>query len=232
MTNSLSVDNGRRLAGWTAIAAAVLGVLTVILFAGSMGGDLSLVYQPAVFLGLPASAHSMFHAAMVADSLGFYLAFLLIGGYLWSVLRVEHGALIDMAALCIVTYALLGVAGASVLFASVAPMAAMHAAGDLAVKAATEASWLAIATSTQQGLWLMEGPVMGFWGLVMGKAMRASGMPYGRLLMVVGALYASVFVVGVLQLWAVAELIQTLFLILLPLWALLTGIALLRQPAN
>ena len=232
MSNALNVDNGRRLAGWTAIAAAVLGLLTVILFACSMGGDLSVVYQPAVFLSLPASAHSMFHAAMVADSLGFYLAFLLIGGYLWSVLRAEHGALIDMAALCIVTYALLGVAGASVLFASVAPLAAMHAAGDLAVKAATEASWLAIATATQQGLWLMEGPVMGFWGLVMGKAMSASGMPYGRLLMVVGALYASVFVVGVLQLWAVAEVIQTAFLVLLPLWALLTGIALLRQPAN
>jgi len=232
MSNALNVDNGRRLAGWTAIAAAVLGLLTVILFACSMGGDLSVVYQPAVFLSLPASAHSMFHAAMVADSQGFYLAFLLIGGYLWSVLRAEHGALIDMAALCIVTYALLGVAGASVLFASVAPLAAMHAAGDLAVKAATEASWLAIATATQQGLWLMEGPVMGFWGLVMGKAMSASGMPYGRLLMVVGALYASVFVVGVLQLWAVAEVIQTAFLVLLPLWALLTGIALLRQPAN
>ena len=73
---------------------------------------------------------------------------------------------------------------------------------------------------------------MGFWGLVMGKAMRASGMPYGRLLMVVGALYASVFVVGVLNLWAVAELIQFVFLILLPMWAVLTGVSLLRQPAN
>ncbi len=78
----------------------------------------------------------------------------------------------------------------------------------------------------------MEGPVMGFWALVMGKAMRASGMPYGRLLMANGACYAAAFVAGVLRWWAVVELIQMVFLILLPLWALLWGIALLRQRAT
>jgi len=229
MTNSISTDNGRRLVGWVAIIGAVLAWTNIGLYMAAFGGDLTLVYQPALFLSLPAPAHSFFHASMVLDSLGFYLAFLVIGGYLWSLLRAEHGALIDMAALCIVTYVVMGIAGTSLQFASVSPLAAMHAAGDPAVKAASEAAWLAIASGAQQGMWLMEGPVMGFWGLVMGRAMRASGMPYGRLLMVVGVCYAAVFIIGILNFWAVAELFQMVFLILLPLWALLTGIALLRQ---
>ena len=232
MTDSLNKMNVRRLVGWVAIVGALLGWINIGFYAAAVGGDFTVYYQPAVFLSLPASAHSYFHTSMVLDTLGFYLPFLVVGGYLWSVLRVEHGPLIDIAALCIVTYVLLGIAGASLMFAAVQPLASLHAAGDAAVKAGSEAAWLALAHGSQQGLWLMEGPVMGFWGLVMGKAMRASGMPYGRLLMVVGALYASVFVVGVLNLWAVAELIQFVFLILLPMWAVLTGVSLLRQPAN
>ncbi len=232
MTNSMSTDNGRRLVGWVAIIGAVLAWTNIGLYMAAFAGDLTLVYQPALFLSLPAPAHSFFHASMVLDSLGFYLAFLVIGGYLWSLLRAEHGALIDMAALCIVTYVVMGIAGASLLFSTVSPLAAMHAAGDPMVKAASEAAWLAIAAGAQQGMWLMEGPVMGFWGMVMGRAMRASGMPYGRLLMVVGACYAAVFIIGILNFWAVAELFQMVFLVLLPLWALLTGMALLRQGAR
>jgi hypothetical protein len=232
MTNMPSIETARRLAGWVAIIGALLAWSEIGVYMLALGSDLALVYKPAAFLSLPTSAHTYFHASLVLDTLGFYLPFLVIGGYLWSVMRVEHGALIDMAALCIVTYAVMGIAGDALLFATVSPLAAMHAAGDPTVKAASEAAWLALATGAQQGLWIMEGPVMGFWALVMGSAMRRSGMPYGRLLMVVGICYAAIFVLGVLGLWTVAEQFQLVFLLLLPLWALLTGISLLRQRAS
>ncbi len=232
MTRMQSSDTSRRLAGWVAIIGALLAWSEIGVYMAAVNGDLAAVYEPAVFLSLPAHAHDYFHASLVLDTLGFYLPFLVIGGYLWSVMREEHGALMDMAALCIVTYAVMGIAGDALLFASVSPLAAMHAAGDAAVKAGTEATWLALASGAQQGLWIMEGPVMGFWGLVMGSAMRRAGRPYGLLLMAVGVCYASIFVLGVLGIWAVAQQFQLVFLILLPLWALLTGISLLRQRAS
>ena len=232
MTNMTSTETARRLAGWVAIIGALLAWSEIGVYMLALGSDLAVVYKPAAFLSLPASAHTYFHVSLVLDTLGFYLPFLVIGGYLWSVMRVEHGALIDMAALCIVTYAVMGIAGDALLFATVSPLAAMHASGDPTVKAASEAAWLVLATGAQQGLWIMEGPVMGFWALVMGSAMRRSGMPYGRLLMVVGICYAAIFVLGVLGLWTVAEQFQLVFLLLLPLWALLTGISLLRQRAS
>lgn len=228
MNTSKSFDVAR-MVGWVAIVGALLGWINIGLFVGATGGDLGMVFKPEVFLAQPASSHSLLHWAMVLDTLGFYLPFLIVGGYLWSRLRDDHGPLIDMAALCIVTYVLLGIVGASLLFSTIQPLAAMHAAGDAVAKAASEGAWLAVSYGAQHGFWLMEGPVMGFWGIVMGRAMNASGLPYGRLLMVVGVLYASVFVAGVLGILPLVELIQAVFLVLLPLWAILTGVHLLRQ---
>lgn len=156
----------------------------------------------------------------------------MIGGYFWSQLREAQGALMDVAALCIVTYVIMGIAGASLLFSTAEQLAAAHAVGDAVAKAGAEAAWLAIAYGAQKGLWILEGPVMGFWGLVMGRAMRVSGLPYGRLLMTVGVCYAAVFVAEVLGLVMLVEGGQFAFLMLLPLWPLLMGIHLLRGHAQ
>ncbi|MDB6145611.1 MAG: hypothetical protein JWP80_4655 [Pseudomonas sp.] len=229
--HSLFAANGRRLVGWVAIIGALVGWINVGLYVAATGGDFSVVFKPEVFLALPSQAHNYLHSAMVLDTLGFYLPFLIVGGYLSALLRNEHGAVIDMATLCIVTYVVMGIAGASILFATVSPLAVMHAAGNAQSKAASEAAWLVVVNAAQHGLWVMEGPVMGFWGLIIGSAMRASGMPYGRLLMAVGVCYASGFVAGVLGLSQLGEVIQMVFIVLLPLWAFLTGVALLRQRA-
>ncbi len=110
MTIAPRADEGRRLVGWVAIVGGLLGWATIGFWLAAVGGDLTVVYQPQIFLSLPSPAHGYFHAAMVLDTLGFYLPFLLIGGYLWSHLRADRSALIDIAALCIVTYVVMGIA--------------------------------------------------------------------------------------------------------------------------
>jgi heme exporter protein D len=54
-------------------------------------------------------------------------------------------------------------------------------------------------------------------------------MAYGRLLMVAGAAYVGVFITGVLGLVELAALVQLIAIFLLPLWAILSGIHMLRQ---
>jgi hypothetical protein len=229
MMHSLFAADGRRFVAWVAIIGTLLGWTNVGLYVAATGGDLAITMRPETFLALPTAAHRLFYSAMVLDTLGYYLAYLAIGGYLWSRLRPVFGAVMDMAALCLVVYVLLGVAGASIQFAAIGPLAAVHATGDAVVKAASESAWLAIAQSAQNGLWLMEGPVMGFWGLVVGYAMRTCEMAYGRLLMVAGAAYVGVFITGVLGLVELAALVQLIAIFLLPLWAILSGIHMLRQ---
>jgi hypothetical protein len=228
-TSPLFAANGRRFVAWVAIASALLGWINVSLFVAATGGDFALVFKPAVFLTLSPIAQGCFHWSMVLDTLSFYLPFLVVGGYLWSELRDKHGAAIDMAALCIVVYVVLGVAGAAIQFSALPALTAMHADGDAMAKSASEAAWLGIAIFTERGLWLMEGPVMGFWAIVMGRAMRASGLPFGRLLVTVGLCYCVAFVAGVLGADEIGDIIEMIFIVLLPLWALLSGVAMLRQ---
>lgn len=229
-SNPIFAANGRRLVGWIAVVGAVLAWINVGCYVVATGGDFALVFQPAQFLALPASAQRYFTTAMTLDVLSFYLPFLAIGGYLWAQLRVDHGAPVDIGAMCIVTYVVMGTAGAAIQIAALPALAAQHAGGDALARAASETAWQTLAIVAQRGVWVMEGPVMAYWALLMGATMHRAGMPYGRLLMANGVCYASAFVGTVLGFPQVLELAQAIFIILLPLWMLLTGVALLRQP--
>lgn len=228
MQSSPHSPDGRRFTGCVAIAAAVLAWACAGFYVAATNGDFAMVQRPAEFLALPAKVLGYFHLAMLLDCLGFYLPFLIIGAYFWSQLRAEHGVKMDMTLLCIVIYVILGLAGAALQMAAVGPLAQVHATGDAVNQAASENAWLAL-THGAQGLWLFQGPVMGLWGWLVGSALHRSGRPYGRLLMAVGLCYAGAFVAGVLGLTAVFEVVQSGFIVLLPLWSLLTGIHLLRS---
>lgn len=227
MQSTSFVSDGRRLTAWTAMLAGLLAWACAGFYAAATGGAFGMVQRPAEFLAQPTRAIDHFYFAMLLDCLGFYLPFLIIGAYFWARLRPQHGVPMDMALLCIATYAILGVAGAAIQLAALHPLVVAHALGDPASRAASENAWLAL-THAAQGLWLLEGPVMGLWGWLVGAAMRRSGMPFGRLLTAVGLCYAAAFVSGVLGFSAAFELIQLLFILLLPLWSLLIGIHLWR----
>jgi hypothetical protein len=198
------LDPGHRFAGWIAIVGSVFAWLSVYCLYAATAGDLDAVLHPATALGLDAMALQRFRLAMLADILGFYLAVLIVGGYLWSSSRYEVGALTDIAVLALLVYVVLGISGASMQLAALPALAEAH------------------------GLWWAEGPVMGLWTLLLGPILRRQRRAYSSLLMVCGVLYLMAFGAEFLGIRAVAELCETLGVLLLPLWLLLTGIALVR----
>jgi hypothetical protein len=231
-TTTSQLDSGHRLAAWTAIIGALLAWLNVGTLLAATGGDPDLLLRPAAALTLPAAAQKWFAVSMLFDSFGFYLPFLVIGAYWRSELRPRFGVTMDMATLCIGAYVLLGLAGASMQMAALPALAEIHGAGGEAVKAASESAWLVLVQATQNGLWWMEGPLMAFWGIVVGRALWAARTGFGRTLMLCGALYGAYFVAALCGWGALAELIEFGAVALLPLWMLLAGISLLRPPAR
>ncbi len=222
------VANGRRLTGWIAIFAAAMMLATLMVSVSVTGNDNNLMLDPAKALALPSDKIAGFRLFLMADSFGYYLPFLVIGAYLWRRLRDIGGAMVDAALLCILAYVLLGIAGASIQWAVIAQLATSHASGDTAVKAATEVAWLTTVWGAQKGLWLMEGPTMGFWGIVTGLAMYAQGMKYGAFLTVIGVIYAALFLLFLTGLDAIGEGAVLVAVILMPIWVALLGIGLLR----
>ncbi|MBJ7408792.1 MAG: hypothetical protein JHD15_00275 [Phenylobacterium sp.] len=229
MSRTSRPDSGRSYAAWAGVLGALFTSAMLVCYLMATRGDLTAMYDPAWALAMPAAAQTWFVAAMVVDSFGVYLPFLLIGGYLWGTLRPRFGAPIDMATLALGCYVLLGLAGASMQIAALPALAAAHAAGDAMVRAASESSWLTVVMTTQGGLWPMEGPLMAFWGIVVGRALMATGDRLGGLLATVGVLYGAYFVAVLVRAAEVALMIELLMVGALTVWMLLTGVNLLRK---
>jgi hypothetical protein len=228
MSTTSLIEPGHRFVGWIAIVGSLFAWFSLYGLYAATAGDLDAVFHPATALGLDAAALQWFRIAMLADMFGFYLAVVIVGGYLWSSSRHEVGPLTDIAMLSLLVYVVLGIAGASMQLAALPALAEAHASGDTAVKIAAQSVWLALVTATEHGLWWAEGPVMGLWAGLMGPVLRRQGRAYGALLMVCGALYVVSFGAEFLNVHNIAELCETLGVLLVPLWLLLTGTALVR----
>jgi len=186
-------------------------------------------------LALPMEARELFRWGMLADILGFYLPLLAIGSYVWRTFRDEAGVLGDAALLAIVVYVVLGLVGAAIEQAIVDPLAQLHAAGSDAVRAATESAWTSVAYGVQNGVWWCEGPVVFFWGAIVGAQLKRAG--WSRWSLVLFALvqwgFGLFFVTGFFEsLNGATEGLELIIVLLFPFWMLLFGWRLLRLPTQ
>ena len=217
---------------WSAILGGIFAYLNVALVLSVTGEDTDLIFHGATMLTLSTQARDLFRFGMLADILGFYLPVLVIGGYLWHTFRDKAGALGDVAVLAILLYVVLGVVGAGMQQAALHPLARLHAGGDETVKAATEAAWTAIVYGAQRGLWWCEGPLVFFWGLIVGNQLRQAGWNrwFLVLLKIVGGCFGLFFLTGFFpELNELTDLLETIVVLLFPLWMLLFGWRLMRQ---
>lgn len=232
----MSQDSNKatRFTGWCAILGGLFAYANVALVLMVTGGDTEMILRGPTMLALSAEVRDMFRWGMFADILGFYLPVLVIAAYLWHRFRDSAGVLGDMAVLAMVLYAVVGVGGAAMQLAILHPLAQLHASGDDATRAAAEAAWTTIAHASQKGLWWSEGPVVLFWGLVVGKQLRRAG--WGRLslllLKVTGWCFGLFFLFGMFPgLNALMKAMLIIVVLIFPLWMLLFGVQLLRRPA-
>ena len=223
-----------RFTAWSAVIGGLFAYLNVALSLMVTGEDTDMIFHGATVLTLPTETRDLYRESMLADVLGFYLPVLVIGGYLWHTFRDSAGALGDIAVLAILLSVVLGISGAAMQQSVLHPLARLHAGGDDAVKAATEAVWTAVAYAAQKGLWWCEGPVVLLWGLIVGDQLKKAGWNrwFLLLLRINGFAFGLFFLFGFFpELNAVTDLIETVVVLLFPLWMLLFGWQLLRRPA-
>lgn len=221
-----------RVTAWAAILGGFCAYLNVAFMVAVTGGDMAVTLRGTVMLTLSADMRQLFRLSMLADLFGFYLPLLAIGGYLWHRFRAEAGALGDMAALAILLYVALGMIGASLQLAVLTPLARLHAAGGEAARVAAETAWTTIATGSQLGLWWCEGPLMLFWGLVVGGHLKRAGWSVSIRwpLALVGWCFGLYFVTGffpALETLTYAALVVAVGVF--PLWMLMFGLRLRRH---
>lgn len=233
---NLTHDTAARFTAWSAIVGGVFAYLNVSLVLMATGGDTGLLFRGDAMLSLPTEMRELFRWGMFADILGFYLPVLVIGAHLWRRFRDRAGLRGDVALLAITLYTVLGIAGAAMQLAVLHPLAQLHAGGNETVKAAAEAAWMGIAHASQKGLWWAEGPVVLFWGSVVGEQLRQVGWSRVQLIMlkIVGLCFGLFFVFGMFPaLDDLMKLMLVVVVLIFPLWMLMFGVKLLRgSPAS
>ena len=220
-----------RFTAWAAILGALFAILNIV-FALMTSGDAGAILNGATMLGFASDIRETYRWAMLCDVLGFYLPFLIVGGYFWSAYREEAGVWGDMAALAIGLHVALGAGGAAMLQAALQPLAHLHAGGDEVTRAATEAAWTGLANGVEKGLWWCEGPVLLFWALVVGHHLKAAAKWRARMLQAIGVGYGLFFLFGFFpEAGDLTDLIEDLVVLASPVWMIWSGVRLLRQPA-
>lgn len=220
-------DPGRALTGWVALGGAAMALTCTLSYLAVVGADVDAMSRPAFALGLSPSGLALFRLSQVADCLGYYLPFVAIAAYLGGRLRPTNGAAAIVAPFAFVS-ATLGVAGSGLQVAALPALIGAHATGDAAVQRGAESAWLAVVEGSQNGLWLMEGPSLGFWGVVTGILLWRKGARLGLFLCVIGAAYLAY---AGLSLIGAHRFAQALELAILPAqvsWEALFGVSLLR----
>ena len=229
--NSYS-NEAARFTAWASIIGGLFAYLNVGFMLMVTQGDMAVTLQGETMLTLPAQIRQYFRLSMFADILGFYLPLLAVGAYFWRVFREEAGALGDMAVLAIATYVVLGVTGAGLQLAVLNPLAELHQAGGEAVRAGAEAAWTTIAVGSQRGLWWCEGPVVLFWGIVVGRHLKRAGWGNSVLLplKVVGGCFGLYFLAGFFQsLDPLTNALLVIVVLIFPFWMMLFGLQLRRR---
>jgi hypothetical protein len=223
--------NAVRFTAWSAIVGGLLSYVTLGLLVMVSGLDTEIVFRGDAMLTLPPETRSLFRWAMLTDVFGFYLPFLVIGGYLWHTFQEEAGALGHTAVMAVALFVTVGISGAVIQLAAIHPLALLQMDGDATAKAAAAAAWTTVANVAQRGLWWSEGPVFLFWTLVVGSQLKKAGWGRAFLLKIVGLLMGVFFVLGLFpELNLVTSGVEMIVVSLLPLWMLLFGRQLLRHP--
>ena len=218
------LKDSRVLAGWSGVVATPLALFTLWVFVSVSGGDPSRLVDAAHVLALPARAQALFADGMLADTLGYYLLPLILGGYLAA--RVDRGVI---AVPLLTVYATLGVTGALLQAATLSPLSGLGGP-------AAAAAWTAVAHAAQKGLWWFEMLPFALFALIVGPALVRARAGFGWLLVTAGGLLLLYWIftinrvaTAVPALALAGEAAGFCALLVIAGWTFLSGAELLRQ---
>jgi hypothetical protein len=222
----------RRLAGWSAVAAAVISVVTALLFVVAVWDlvpdfGLDLVNHPGLAIRIGPDDAGLLRWAYLADMVGYYLLFTPV---ILALRRDDPGPISDLGAVSGLAYVFIGSIGAVLLATVSPPLIESYAGGGSVERAAAQTTFVALTEGVQHGLWQSLEVIPGaVWLLIGGVSLRRAGA---------GAVGGLALLIGVLALAGAAARIlglDTALLVvfiplggLIPAWMLLIGLRFLR----
>jgi hypothetical protein len=226
------VISGRSFSHMAAIAAiASLPLAAGNLFAmlATVHFDLNGMTNPLVLLHAGVEAAPLWRWSMILDIFGYYLPIVPLILLLRSSLRRQSPNWIDLFALCLLAYCLIGAIGGAILATALPTLIREYATASSAHRLSLQSVFTGYTDGIYRGLWnLLEEFLVGIGWIGFGLVLRAERPRLGIVTVVLGAACLVDSFGTALNVDAIASAGLTVYLVLAPTWACWMGIDLLR----
>jgi hypothetical protein len=226
MNNNYSLS---KITGWVTLLSGIVALISYYLVAASVNFNFDFFSNPASIFTTQGVSSEMMRWSMITDVFGYYLMLLPVVFYfkkwlsdktLWSSLITFLGT----------TFIIMGALGATIL-ATVWPYlletystTSAQEQGNIVILFQTFSQVVAV------GIWnLLDGITGGLWWLFIGFFLLKSSKSIAWLSILVGILMLLDSMGNIFTIKALSDYSLNIYLILAPVWAIIMGIAMLKN---
>ncbi len=228
-----------RMAAIAAIASLPLAVGNLLAMLATVHFDLNGMTDPLVLLHAGRSAPTLWRWSMILDIFGYYLPIVPLILLLRSSFRHRSPNWIDLFALCLLAYCLIGAIGGAMLATAIPTLVSAYAStANPSHQMSLQTVFTGFTDGIYRGLWnLLEEFLAGVGWMGFGLALQAGHRRFGWVTIVLGVACLVDSLGTALNTGVVASIGLTVYLVLAPVWACWLGIGILRAqsagaPAN
>jgi hypothetical protein len=220
------------VAAIAAIASLPLAVGNLVAMLATVHFNLNGMTNPLVLLHAGTGAAPLWRWSMILDIFGYYLPIVPMILLLRSSLRHRSPNWIDLFALCLLAYCLIGAIGGAMLATALPTLIREYAnAASGSHQASLQTVFTGYTDGIYRGLWnLLEESLAGVGWIGFGFVLRAERRRLGLITIVLGMACLVDSLGTALNTDVVASAGLTVYLVLAPVWACWIGIGLLRSP--
>ncbi|MBL7929644.1 MAG: hypothetical protein JNL47_09295 [Bacteroidia bacterium] len=221
----------KKLAGWTTILSGIIAFISYTLVAAAVNFNFEFFSDATLIFSTEGVSSILLRWSMITDIFGYYLLLLPVLFLIYEWMKTKT-AWAEVFTTCGGIYIIAGAAGAAILGSAWPALLDKYQAASPEQQEIIRQNFETLALVIVNGIWnLLDALMFGVWFIAFGFLLKKQHVFLGWFTLFTGLCSAFDFTGNMLGIKAIADTALNLYLVLAPLWAIVFGVALLRNPS-
>lgn len=219
----------RNLAGWVTLLSGIIAFISYTMVAAAVNFNFEFFSDATLIFSAEGVSSSLLRWSMITDFFGYYLLLLpaLFLIHDWIKTKTAWAAVFTT---CGGIYMVAGAAGAAILGSAWPALLDKYPSASPEQQEIIRQNFETLALVVVNGIWnMLDALAFGVWLIAVGILLKKQHAFLGWFTLLTGICSALDFTGNMLGMKALADTALNLYLVLAPLWAMVFGIALLRN---